>query len=124
MKKSDIVCVVGSMYAAATTFFYCWPMWFSWLTLPRYYPEAHEWRLGKTVGEISQGWYGMQGFAYLAAGVVALIAYFLVKRFAKNDLKPGVIKLIGVAMTVVMVVCLGYIMYHEFHKWGVFCGVR
>ena len=120
MKKGDVVCVVGSVYAAATAFFYCWPMWFSWLTLPRYYPEEHLWRMGKVQGAISQGWYGKQGFAYVAAGVVALVVYFLIKRFAKNDLRAGTIKLVGVVMSVVIVVCLSYIMFYEFRKWGVF----
>ncbi len=119
MKKGDVVCVVGSVYAAATAFFYCFPLWFTWLKLPRYFPEEHRWQLGKVPGEISQGWYGMQVFAYVAAGVVALVAYFLVKKFAKNDLRPGTIKLVGVTMSIVMVVCLSYIMFHEFRKWGV-----
>ena len=89
------------------------------MKLPRYYPVEHTWKLGKTPDTISQGWYGMQGFAYLAAGVVTLITYFILKAAAKKDLQPSAIKLIGMAMCIVTCVCMGYIMFHEFRKWGV-----
>ena len=77
MKKADIVWVVGSVYAGATAFFYCWPRWFSWLAgiLPRYYPVQHTWKIGKRAGEIAQGWYGMQVFAFLAAGMAYILWY-------------------------------------------------
>lgn len=118
MKKADIVCVVASVYAAATAFFYCFPAWFG-ITLPRYYPVEHMWKMGKTPDMISQGWYGMQGFAYLAAAVVAVITYFVLKAIAKKDLKPSTIKLIGLTTCVVICVCMAYIMFHEFQKWGI-----
>ncbi len=118
MKKADIVCIVGSVYAAATAFFYCFPMWFS-MNLPRYYPVEHTWKLENTPDAFSQGWYGMQGFAYLAATVVAVITYFVLKTKAKKDLAPSTIKLIGLTTSIVICVCMAYIMFHEFRKWGV-----
>jgi len=122
MKKNDIVWVVGSVYAGAVAFFYCWPRWFSWLAriLPRYYPVLHTWKLGKRAGEISQGWYGMQVFAFLAAAVVAAAAYFVLKTAVKGDLKPGAIKLMGIVTCVFIAVGMGYIVYYEFHHWGIF----
>ena len=118
MKKADIVCIVASVYAAATAFFYCFPALFS-MQLPRYYPVEHMWKMGKTPNMISQGWYGMQGFAYLAAGIVAVITYFILKATVKKDLNPSTIKLMGLTMCIVICVCMAYIMCHEFRKWGI-----
>jgi len=121
MKKSDITYIVGSAFAAATAFFYCCTMWFH-IKLPRYYPTEHTWKWAKEEGVPSQGWYGMQAFAYLAAGAVAVIVYLVLKRGALNqvNLEPGATKLLGVTTTVLVMVCMGYILYHEFAKWGVF----
>ncbi len=121
MKKADIVWVVGSVYAGATAFFYCWPRWFSWLAriLPRYYPVEHTWKLGKQ-GGISQGWYGMQSFAFIAAGVVAAITYYILKTKVKGDLKPATIKLMGIAACVFIVAGMAYILWYEFDHAKIF----
>jgi len=121
MKKSDITYIVGAAFAAAVSFFYCCTRWFA-IKLPRYYPALHEWKWGKVKGEISQGWYGMQGFAYLMGGIVALIVYILCKRAGSKDgyLKPGAIKAVGLTCSAVIVACMGYMLYHEFHKWHIF----
>lgn len=122
MKKADIVWVVGSVYAGATAFFYCWPRWFSPLAriLPRYYPEEHTWKLGKSAGEISQGWYAMQGFAFLAAGVVAAITYYILKTKVKGDLRPATIKLMGAVACIFIVAGMAYILWYEFDHAEIF----
>ncbi len=122
MKKADIVWVVGSVYAGAVAFFYCWPRWFSWVAriLPRYYPAQHTWKLGKRAGEISQAWYSMQVFAFLAAGVAAAITYYIVKTKVKGDLKPATIKLMGIAACVFIVAGMAYMLWYEFDHWKIF----
>ncbi len=122
MKKGDIVWVVGSVYAGAVAFFYCWPRWFSSLAriLPRYYPVQHTWKLGKRAGEISQAWYSMQVFAFLAAGVVAAITYYIVKTKVKGDLKPATIKLMGIAACASIVAGMAYMLWYEFVHWKIF----
>ena len=69
----------------------------------------------------SQSWYGVQVFAYVAAGVVALVVYLILKRKAceKAGFNGGVAKFIGVITTLIIVVCMGYTLYHEFGKWGI-----
>ena len=121
MKKSDITYIVGSVFAAMTCFFYCCVRWFS-IKLPRYYPTEHTWKWVKEKGIPSQGWYAMQVFAYLTAGIVAIIVYFILKRNLNNEttLKPATTKFIGVISTLIMVFCMGYIMFFEFQKWGIF----
>jgi hypothetical protein len=120
MRKSDIVYTTGCAFAAATAFFYCCVMWFH-IRLPRYYPTEHVWKWAKEKGVVSQGWYGMQAFAYLSGGVVALVAYLLLKYRAseQSELKGSTIKLIALVTFVVVLVCMGYIMYHEFAKSGI-----
>lgn len=121
MKRSDIAYVVGSVFAGLTAFFYFCAMWFS-IRLPRYYPLERSWKWVKEQGVPSQGWYGMQAFAYLAAGVVALIVYFVLKHTANKelDLKPAQVKMLGIATTVMIVVYMGFMLYYEFDKWGIF----
>lgn len=121
MKKSDITYIVGSVFAAMTCFFYCCTMWFG-VGLPRYYPLEHTWKWANEKGVPSQGWYGMQAFAYLAAGAAALVVYLVLKRSAyeKINLKSALTKLLGVLVTVIVIVCMGYMLYHEFDKWGIF----
>jgi hypothetical protein len=120
MKKSDIIYIVGSVYAAMVCFFYCCIRWFS-IKLPRYYPTQHTWKWIKEKGVPSQGWYAMQVFAYLTAGIVTIVVYFILKRNLNDEtnLKPATTKFLGVISTLIMVICMGYIMYHEFHKWGI-----
>jgi len=121
VKKSDITYIVGSVFAAMTAFFYCCTMWFS-IKLPRYYPLEHAWKWVNEKGVPSQGWYGMQAFAFLAAGIVALLVYFALKRNASSetDLKGAPARILGVVVTLIVIICMGYMLYHEFSKWGVF----
>lgn len=120
MKKSDITYIVGCSFAAAVSFFYCCTMWFK-IKLPRYYPTLREWKWVNEKGIPSQGWYGMQAFAYLMGGIVALVVYFLCKRAGSKDveLKPGTAKTTTLATLSAVVVCMGYMLYHEFHKWQI-----
>ena len=121
MRKSDITYIVCSVFAAMTAFFYCCTMWFG-IKLPRYYPLEHTWKWVKEKGVPSQGWYGMQAFSFLAAGIVTLAVYFIIRRSNSTGtaLRPGVIKVLGIAVTAIVITCMGYMLYHEFDKWGVF----
>ncbi|MCD6391902.1 MAG: hypothetical protein J7M40_00175, partial [Planctomycetes bacterium] len=87
--------------------------------LPRYYPVEHTWKLGKQ-GGISQAWYGIQGFAFLAAGAVAAITYFILKTKVKGDLKPAAIKIMGIVTCIFIVVGMTYMLCHEFDEWKIF----
>jgi len=99
-------------------------MWFS-IRLPRYYPLEHTWKWVKEQGVPSQGWYGMQAFAFLTAGVATLIVYFVLKRVvsAETTLKPALTRALGVAVTLIVIICMGYMLYHEFDKWEVFTSI-
>ena len=120
VKKSDITYVVGSAFAAMTAFFYCCTRWFS-IKLPRYYPLKHTWKLVKEPSVPSQRWYAMQMFAFLAAGIFALGIYFIIKSalFNNTQLKPAFAKWLGIIATVIIIVCMGYILCYEFGKWGI-----
>jgi len=120
MKKPDITYILCSVFAAMTAVFYCCTRWFS-ITLPRYYPLEHTWKMVAEKGVPSQRWYSMQVFAYLTAGIVTLIVYVIIKRtnLRDIDLKPGFVKLLGITATVIVIVCMGYIVYYEFDKWGI-----
>jgi ABC-type Fe3+-siderophore transport system permease subunit len=99
-------------------------MWFG-IKLPRYYPTEHTWKWIKEKGIPSQGWYSMQAFAFLTAGIVSIIVYVIFKRNlnSKTYLKPALTKTLGVVTTLIIVICMSYILYHEFHKWGVFASL-
>ena len=104
-----------------TAFFYFFAMWFH-IRLPRYYPLEHTWKWVKEEGVPSQGWYAKQVFAFLAAGVVTLVVYFILKRSVPTEanLKPALTKMLGVAVTLIVIICMGHMLYYEFDKWGVF----
>jgi hypothetical protein len=121
MKKSDSVYILGSVFAALTALFYCCTIGFS-IKLPRYYPLEHTWKWVKEKGVPSQGWYGMQAFAYLAAGIVTVAVYLGLKRLtpAESTLKPALTKSFGVVVAVMIVICMSYMLYHEFDEWGIF----
>ena len=118
--RSDITYIVSSVFAAMTAFFYCCIRWFS-IKLPRYYPLEHTWKWVKEPSVPSQGWYAMQVFAFLTAGIVALGVYFVIKStlFNNTQLKPAFAKWLGIIATVIIIVCMSYIAYYEFDKWGV-----
>lgn len=121
MKKPDFSYVLSAAFVALTGFFYCCTMWFS-IKLPRYYPLDHTWKWINEKGVPSQGWYGMQVFAFLAAGIVTLIIYLVLKRTTSADtnLRPAHAKILGIVAIIITIFCLGYMLYHEFAKWGVF----
>ena len=121
MRKSDFIYIACSVFAALTAFFYCCTMWFS-IKLPRYYPLEHTWKWVNEKGAPSQGWYGMQAFSFLAASIVTLAVYFIIWRSNSTGtaLRPEVIKVLGIAVTAILITCMGYMLYHEFDKWGVF----
>ena len=124
MKKSDITYILCCVFAATTSFFYCCTRWFSIIgeNLPRYYPTEHTWKFAKGSG-ISQGWYGMQGFAFVCAGIVTFIVYLLLKGSTGKEQDSGLSKIkcfcFGAGATLMMVIAMGYIVYYEFKKWGI-----
>lgn len=121
VRKSDITYIVGSVFAAMTAFFYCCTMWFG-IKLPRYYPLEHTWKWANEKGIPSQVWYGRQAFVYLAAGVVALVVYLIFRHKACEglNLKLASARWLGVIVTMIVIVCMGYMLYHEFDKWSIF----
>jgi|GEM_PF-969343 len=108
------------LVTAMTAFFYCCTMWFN-IKLPRYYPLEHTWKWTKEKGVPSQGWYGMQAFAFLAAGIVTLCVYFILKRPApaQISLKPATVKALGIIVTLILVICMGYMLHYEFARCGI-----
>jgi hypothetical protein len=121
MKKPDVTYILGAAFAALTSLFYCCTMWFA-IKLPRYYPLERTWKWVNEKDVPSQGWYGMQAFAFLAAGIVTFIIYLVLKRAvsAEASLKPVYTRILGAAATLTVIICMGYMLYYEFEKWGVF----
>ena len=124
MKKSDVTYILGAVFVALTSLFYCCTMWFA-IKLPRYYPLEHTWKWVKEKGVPSQGWYGMQAFAFLAAGIVTFVIYIVLKHVVSADtsLKPAHTRILGTVVSLIVIICLGYMLYHEFEKWGVFASM-
>jgi len=122
--KPDTVYLLSAVFVALTNVFYCCTMWFP-IKLPRYYPLEHAWKWVNEKGVPSQGWYGMQAFAFLAAGIVTLIAYLVLKRVGSPQagLKPVQIRLCGVITTLIALACMGYMLHYEFSRWGVFAAI-
>jgi hypothetical protein len=121
MKKSDVTYILSAVFVPLTSFFYCCTIWFG-IRLPRYYPLEHTWKWINEKGVPSQAWYGMQAFAFLAAGIITFILYLVLKRTisADTNLKPAHTKILGIVAILITIICLGYMLYHEFAKWGIF----
>jgi ABC-type Fe3+-siderophore transport system permease subunit len=120
MKKTDITYVTASAYATISSIFYCCIMYFH-IKIPRYYPLENAWKMFKEPGKPSQGWFGTQAFAFLAAGIVTFVIYLILKRTANDTpLKAAAVKRIGIAVSTVVVVSLALILYYQFDKWGIF----
>ena len=124
MKKSDVTYILGAAFVALTSLFYCCTMWFT-IKLPCYYPLEHTWKWVKEKGVPSQGWYGMQAFAFLSAGIVTFVIYIVLKHVVSADtsLKPAHTRILGTVVILIVIICLGYMLYHEFEKWGVFASM-
>ncbi|MBN2374786.1 MAG: hypothetical protein JXD22_00180 [Sedimentisphaerales bacterium] len=127
MKKSDLSFVLTAVFTSAVGFFYCGASWWN-INLPRYYPLEHAWKMVKEKGVPSQGWYGVQVFAFVAAATLTLLVYFALKSLGSKNpdksLSPTAHKLIGLAATGIIVFCMGFILYQEFSKWGVFTEIK
>ena len=120
MKKSDITYIVGCAFTAAVSVLYACMRFFR-ITVPRYYPTLHKWMWrDKVEGVPSQGWYGIQSFAFIAGGIVAIAVYIACKRAGAKqvELKPGTVKGTALATLAVVLLAMAYIMHHEFHRWG------
>jgi len=120
VKKSDITYILCAVFMAFVNLFYCLTMWLS-IRLPRYYPLEHTWKWIKEANVPSQGWYAMQAFAFLSAGIVTLIVYLVLRRRVNSEipLKPSLIVILAIAANVIVLTCMGYILYHEFSRWGI-----
>jgi hypothetical protein len=119
MKRSDMTYIITSLYASLAGIFYFGIMYFH-ITVLRYYPLENFWALGKTEGKISQGWYGMQLFAFAAAAIVTFIVYLTLKLSARDfELKPTMTKGIGIITSMIVVTCLVFIMLYQFEHWHI-----
>ena len=127
MKKSDLTYVLTAVFTSAVGFFYCGNWWWN-IKMPRYYPLEHAWKMVKEKGVPSQGWYGMQLFAFAAAAALTLLVYFALKFLCSKNpdksLSPTAHKPIGMVATGIIVFCMGFILHHEFSKWGVFTEIK
>jgi ABC-type Fe3+-siderophore transport system permease subunit len=119
MKKSDVTYVSGSVFAVIASIFYSCIMHFH-IPVPRYFPTEHYWKMHKIDGLVSQGWYGMQTYAFVLAGIVALVVSLILRSKANDQpLKPAAAKSIGIAVSGIVVVCLVFILHHQFKHWGI-----
>jgi hypothetical protein len=121
MRKSDRTYILVSVFVSLTAFCYWCTVRFP-IPLPRYYPLEHVWKWVNEKGVPSQGWYGMQAFAYLAAGVVTLAVCGVLSRPKTGDrpIRPAALKVFGVLATLIVVACLSLMLHEEFAKWGIF----
>jgi len=75
-KKTLLYFIYGLVLIGSLTY-----IWASWFGIPvwRYYPVLNEWRLGKTPGEISMGYYG-KFFIVIPIAVIGALIIFLIAR--------------------------------------------
>lgn len=115
MKKSDSVYIGTSCFAALYSLCYFFIVYFK-IKIPRYYPLEHVWSWTNKPGAISQAWYGMAGGAFVAAGIISLVVFCLV-RFAgsgKSMLRPMAAKFAGVLTTIIVIAVIAWLGWHEF----------
>jgi len=121
MKKSDIAFITSAVFVTCASFFYLIAIVCK-VPVPRYYPLESVWKMTSIKGVPSQGWYGLQMVAFIAAGIVALAAYFVLKNiFTKKplNLSPAAHKIISLLTMLVILCSMGYILFHEFSVWGI-----
>ncbi len=111
-----ILCIV---FSAATSAAYCCVRWFK-ITMLRYYPLEHVWNWGKQAGP-SQAWYCIQTFAFLCGAAATLAVYVILKAAGSKtgELGPRDAKRLGIAGTILIAVCMAYIMLYEFGHWHI-----
>jgi len=119
MKKSDMTYILGIVFAGATSVAYCCVRWFK-ITMLRYYPLEHVWKWGKQGGP-SQAWYSIQTFAFLCGAAVTLAVYVILKSAGSKagELEARDARRLGIAGTILIVVCMAYIMFYEYSHWHV-----
>jgi ABC-type Fe3+-siderophore transport system permease subunit len=121
MKKSDITYITTAAFISLTSIFYCAVSYFK-IPIPRYYPLLNQWKMTKEAGP-SQGWYGLQAYAFAGAIVISMALYFLMKSFSQKEekpLSPLKVKTIGIITTLIVISSMTYILHHEFTKWHVY----
>lgn len=121
MKKADLAYIVSVVFLSVTALSYCATIWLP-IKLPRYYPLAHVWKWAKEPGVPSQGWYGMQVFAFLVGGAAAGLVYLALqsRRPQETSLKPAVMQGLAWITMLVLAFSLAFLLHHEFAKWGVY----
>jgi ABC-type Fe3+-siderophore transport system permease subunit len=119
VKKSDMTYILSIVFAAATSVAYCCVRWFK-IEMLRYYPLEHAWKWGKQGGP-SQAWYSIQVFAFLCGGAAAFLVYVVLKSVVSktSELSARDAKRLGIAGTVLILVCMAYIAFYEYSHWGI-----
>ena len=86
----------------------------------RYYPLEDGWKWGKQGGP-SQAWYCIQTFAFLCGAATTLAVYVILKSVGskRGELGPGDARRLGIAGTVLIVVCMAYIVVYEYSHWHI-----
>lgn len=120
MTRRDAKVIGWSVFTVATGAMYAAVAFFG-IPLLRYYPLEHVWRWGSQPGAPSQGWYAHQVLALAAGAVCGVIAYALCGRVFGGDRprSPAFWRAYGLAATAALLASMAYILYHEFHKWGI-----
>ncbi len=120
MKQPDRSFLVAAVFMVSGALAYCSVAWFH-IALPRYYPIEHAWKWVSEAGVPSQGWYAGQAFALLVALAAALVVHWMLKRWSASGspLSPGATRVVAAVTLLVLAGTLGYLMWHEFTKWGV-----
>lgn len=120
MKKADMTYILGTVYVSLCSLFYCSVSCFH-IRVPRYYPLEHTWKMANEKGVPSQGWYGLQGFAFVAAGVGTLLVYLVIRNLARSqeEVRQGVTRALGLVAIGALLFAMGYTLHHEFAKWGI-----
>lgn len=121
MKRSDVTYITTTAFISLTSIFYTAVIHFK-VPVPRFYPLLNQWKMTKEAGP-SQGWYGLQAYAFAGAIVVSMTLYFLMKTFTRNEqktLSPAKVKTIGIMTTLIVICSMAYILHSEFTKWNVY----
>ena len=118
MSRSDRTYILAAVFILAAAIAYCGIWWFA-IPLPRYYPTQHDWKWVKEKGAPSQGWYGMQAFAYLVGAAVTAGAWLAMRWLPQRPLGRGATRLIGLATVAGVVFAMGVMLHHEFTAWGI-----
>jgi hypothetical protein len=114
MKKSDAAFITAAVFSAAFTIAYAVIMYFK-IKVPRYFPVEHAWAYSTQPGKIAQGWYGMFALAFVAALIISLIA-FCILRSDKFKSNPAILKTVSVTSLLIISFLMVWFVLHELIK--------